>query len=187
MYSSKNVSKFFMIQKSKVISAGLVTPKTSDKYSKMIYLLPIPKDKITEFGFDISPAHAGNLINSIDFYVPKNTPVYAAASGTVIEVMNNSRSKGNTIDYWDKGNFLEIMHKDNESTFYEHFRYMGIKVKVGQKVKAGELIGFSGETGFTENPHLHFQVNQYLGKDDFVTVKARFSNFKDVYKIHHKQ
>ncbi len=79
------------------------------------------------------------------------------------------------------------MHKDNESTLYEHFRYMGIKVKVGQKVKARELIGFSGETGFTENPHLHFQVNQYLGKDDFVTVKARFSNFKDVYKIHHKQ
>jgi murein DD-endopeptidase MepM/ murein hydrolase activator NlpD len=177
-----NVSKFFMSQKSKVISAGLVTSEKSNEYSKNIYLLPLPKDKITEFGFDISPAHAGNLVNSIDFYVPEGTPIFAAASGIVIKVMDNSRSRGNTIEYWDRGNFIEIKHKNGESTHYEHLRYKGVKAKIGQKVTAGEIIGLSGNTGFTEKPHLHFQVNRYIGKENFVTLKARFSNFIDVYK-----
>ncbi len=179
------VSKFFMSQKSKVISAGLVTPEKSIAHSKNIYLLPLPKEKIIKFGFDISPAHAGNLINSIDFYVPEGTPIFAAASGTVIKVMDNSRSRGNTIEYWDRGNFIEIRHSNGECTHYEHLRYKGVKVAVGQRVLAGETIGFSGNTGFTEKPHLHFQVNRYRNRKDFVTLKARFSNFRDVYGMHH--
>jgi murein DD-endopeptidase MepM/ murein hydrolase activator NlpD len=173
-----------MSQKGKVVSKGLVTHKISRAYSKNMYLLPVPKDKITEFGFDISPAHVGNLLNSIDFYVPKDTPIFAAAEGKVIKLLDSSRSKGNTVEYWDKGNFIEIMHSKKESTHYEHLRYKGVKVRICQKVKAGEVIGFSGNTGFTENPHLHFQVNRYVSKDDFVTVKARFANFIDVYKKH---
>lgn len=182
-----NVSKFFMGQKSKVVSEGLVTRKTSRARSRNTYLLPVPRGKITEFGFDISPAHVGNLSNSIDFYLPEGTPIRAAAGGKVIKVLDNSRSRGNTIEYWDRGNFIEIIHGKSESTHYEHLRYKGVKVKVDQQVKAGELIGFSGNTGFTEKPHLHFQVNKYIGKNDYVTVKARLSNFIDVYKKHGSQ
>lgn len=177
------VSKFFMNQKGKVISAGLVTHEKSNAYSKNIYLLPVPMDRIKKFGYDISPAHVGNLINSIDFYVPEGTPIFAAASGTVTKVMDNSKSKGNTIEYWDKGNFIELKHKNCERTHYEHLKYKGIKVKIGQKVIAGEIIGFGGNTGFTEKPHLHFQVNKYKSRKNFVTLKARFSNFVDVYRI----
>ncbi len=159
-----NVSKFFMSQKSNVVSEGLVTKRTSKKRSKGVYLLPIPKEKITEASFDHSPAHAGNLCNSIDFYVPQGTEVFAAASGIVIDVLCNSKVRGNTTPYWALGNSIEIRHGNGECTHYEHLKYRGVKVKVGQRVKAGDLIGLSGNTGFTEKPHLHFQVNKYTKK-----------------------
>ncbi len=188
-----NVSKFFMSQKSKVVIEGLVTKRTSNKYSKGTYLLPIPKERITEASFNHSPAHVGNLCNSIDFYVPQGTKVFAAASGIVIDVLGNSRAKGNTTPYWALGNSIEIRHGNGECTHYEHLKYKGVKVNIGERVKAGDVIGLSGNTGFTEKPHLHFQVNKYgkkenarinkfRDKNDFVTLRARFSDFKDVYK-----
>jgi murein DD-endopeptidase MepM/ murein hydrolase activator NlpD len=71
-----------------------------------------------------------------------------------------------------------------ETTWYEHLRHKGVVVNEGEKVKAGQLIGFSGNTGLSPAPHLHFQVNKYFGpgEDDYVTLKARFKDYPDPYK-----
>jgi murein DD-endopeptidase MepM/ murein hydrolase activator NlpD len=141
-------------------------------------------EKISCFGSkNISPAHSKRLCNAVDFYVPEGTPVLAAADGKVVEVKDDSDENGIEIEFWDKGNYIDIEHENREFTWYEHLKYKGILAKKGNIVKKGQVIGYSGNTGFTENPHVHFQVNKYFGKgpDDYVSLRARFEGIKDVY------
>lgn len=185
MPQSKNVSDFFMSQKQKVLNEGLVSKMITDLYSKNIYRLPLSKSAITEYGSkNFSPAHSGNLSNSIDFYTRVGTPVLAAADGLVVNLRKDSAERGNTTEFWDKGNFLNILHANRESTWYEHLETGGVVVEVGDKVLKGELVAYSGNTGFSEKPHLHFQVNAYFGPGmkNYVTRKARFEDLKDFYR-----
>ncbi len=178
--------KAFMVQNKNVIKEGLVSGRQSEDYSKNVYSLPLRKSKITEFGArGFSPAHEGNLNNSIDLIAPEGTEVYAMASGTVVEARDSSNVHGMSTKYWDKGNYIEILHRLGEYSWYEHLKFRGVVVKVGDKVKRGELIGYSGNTGFTYEPHLHIQVNRYINMNprDFVTLKIRFRDFPDVYKL----
>lgn len=47
---------------------------------------------------------------------------------------------------------------DNTFALYAHLKYKGVVVKQGQKVKEGDLLGYSGNTGFSDSPHLHFEI-----------------------------
>jgi murein DD-endopeptidase MepM/ murein hydrolase activator NlpD len=82
------------------------------------------------------------------------------------------------LEDWPLGNHVELQHALDEYTWYEHLKYNEVYVKIGDKVKAGQVIALSGNTGFSEIAHLHFQVTQYPTEEwlDFVTVKARFES-----------
>jgi murein DD-endopeptidase MepM/ murein hydrolase activator NlpD len=56
------------------------------------------------------------------------------------------------------GNYISIKIGNNQFAFYEHLKPKSIKVKIGQKVKKGEVIASLGFTGQTTGPHLHFHV-----------------------------
>lgn len=90
----------------------------------------------------VSGYHSG-----IDFGVPIGTPVKAANSGKVVLAMTLT-STGNTII---------IDHGQNLFSSYAHMDYLG--AKAGDMVERGELIGRSGNTGFTTGPHLHFTMS----------------------------
>jgi murein DD-endopeptidase MepM/ murein hydrolase activator NlpD len=94
-----------------------------------------------------SPAHMGKLRNAIDLIVDEETPVLAAADGIVSFVKDRKR---------DLTNFIVITHSNGEYSRYDHLSYNSSKVKVGQYVKAGDVIARVGMTGFTYEPHLHF-------------------------------
>ena len=178
------VSKEFMDQKEKVISAGLVGSRMTEEYSKNVYLVPVPLERVSCFGSkNISPAHSRRLCNSVDFYVPEGVTIFAAADGKVDEVKEDSDENGIELKFWEEGNYIEIKHKNREFTWYEHLKYRGALVKKGDTVKRGQTIGYSGNTGFTEKPHLHFQVDKYFGKgpDDYVSLRARFEGIDDIY------
>jgi murein DD-endopeptidase MepM/ murein hydrolase activator NlpD len=86
--------------------------------------------------------HAG-----LDFSAPSGTPIYATAQGVV-------RTAGNLGNGY--GNHVIIYHGYQYSTLYGHmFR---IKVRPGQTVKRGEVIGYVGNTGKSTGPHLHYEV-----------------------------
>ena len=55
-------------------------------------------------------------------------------------------------------NFIIIEHSDGTLGSYAHLKQNGVVVKVGEMVKKGKLIGYSGKTGFTRGAHLHFIV-----------------------------
>jgi len=132
------------------------------------------------------PSHSSqklkNLDYAVDFLVPVGTPIYAAASGKVIWVKTDSRAGGkNKKKYWNLGNRIVIRHKNGEYTAYEHLKYKGIIVKKGEKVKKGQLIGYSGDTGWsTIGPHLHFEVfnNPEPDESEGKTLQVSFKELK---------
>lgn len=85
-----------------------------------------------------------------DFAVPIRTPIYSSCDGTVVSVISKTTSYGNHI---------KIKANVNNSVVY--IRYCHLEkyiVKMGDVVKAGDLIGYSGETGNATGPHLHYEV-----------------------------
>ncbi len=86
--------------------------------------------------------------NGIDFKAPYGTPIFAAEDGEVTAVGNN----GN-VQY---GKFILIKHNNNLATLYGHLSRQ--IVQKGNSVKRGQIIGYSGSTGYATGPHLHLGV-----------------------------
>lgn len=100
----------------------------------------------------------GKLHRAIDLRAAVGTPVYAAEDGTVdwVQAWDGHSTRGDQ----SYGNLVRIRHADYNGgklqTLYAHLKES--KVKYGQAVKEGELIGYSGNTGNSTGPHLHFEV-----------------------------
>jgi murein DD-endopeptidase MepM/ murein hydrolase activator NlpD len=84
----------------------------------------------------------------MDFRASIGTPIYAAGDGQVFAVGNN----GN-VQY---GKYVVIKHENNLATLYGHLSRQ--VVSAGKSVKKGDIIGYSGSTGYSTGPHLHFGV-----------------------------
>ncbi len=84
--------------------------------------------------------------NGLDFAIPEGTPVMAAADGIVDRAM---------FDPGGYGNYVRVYH-GGYSTLYGHLSRAS--VTIGNKVKAGDVIGYSGNTGNSTGPHLHFEL-----------------------------
>ncbi len=83
-----------------------------------------------------------------DFAAPMGTPIMASGSGTI------TRAK------WcgGGGNCIKIKHNSTYETVYAHMRNFAKGIKVGKKVKQGQIIGYVGSTGMSTGPHLHYEV-----------------------------
>lgn len=90
--------------------------------------------------------------NGLDFGIPEGTPIYAAAGGVVIRA---------GMDSTGYGLHVRLQH-EGFATIYGHLR--STAVKAGQQVKAGQVIGESGNTGNSTGPHLHFEVRTVADK-----------------------
>lgn len=108
---------------------------------------PIMGRITSEFGNRENPRYGGQEFHSgIDISAGTGTPVKATADGIV---SFSGWSAGN-------GNLVVVEHGFGYSTFYAH--NSSIVVKVGQKVKRGDIIANVGSTGNTTGPHLHYEV-----------------------------
>jgi murein DD-endopeptidase MepM/ murein hydrolase activator NlpD len=147
--------------------------------TKNLYSYPVELDRKTKTAND-SPAHVGRLKHSIDFIVPENTPLKAAFDGVVVDLKQDSDVGGLEKEYDAQGNFIEIRHANREYSIYEHIRKNGSVVKIGDKVKIGQVIGYSGKTGWIAHlgAHLHFDVHKYTGKgrEDYETLEIRWDS-----------
>jgi hypothetical protein len=107
-------------------------------------------------GGRITTHNAQDSRYAIDFSIPVGTPILAARKGRVVDV-DRIFTKGGT-DPTLKANHVLILHEDGTLGLYSHFSANRINVTAGQWVEAGTLIGFSGNTGYSTGPHLHFAV-----------------------------
>lgn len=102
--------------------------------------------------------HTGADFYSVDFAMPEGTPVLAAREGIVVRA-DVSHSTGCLRPACAKlANALVIEHSDGTMGEYFHLRKGGALVEVGQYVQRGQVIALSGNTGYTNSPHLHFGV-----------------------------
>ncbi|WP_405358060.1 murein hydrolase activator EnvC family protein [Ruminococcus sp.] len=95
-----------------------------------------------------------------DIAAPIGTPIYAANSGTVIDTSNDcshsSAGVGACNHGGGYGNHVWIQHDNGYQTIYGHM--INTAVSTGEYVSKGQLIGYSGSTGWSTGPHLHFEL-----------------------------
>ena len=100
------------------------------------------------FGVRIDPIYkVARMHEGIDFTAPIGTPIYATGNGTISLVDYGSRGFGNHVI---------ITHGYGYQTLYGHMSR--VKVKIGQKVNRGDLIGLVGNSGKSTGPHCHYEV-----------------------------
>jgi murein DD-endopeptidase MepM/ murein hydrolase activator NlpD len=111
---------------------------------------------------------------ALDFGMPEGTPVYAARGGAIYSFKDNGNEGGPFTKYKNKANYIIIKHNDGSFGCYWHLQKNGVLVKKGMVTK-GQLIAYSGNTGFVLRSHLHFAVKRILNyeKDSFVRTKFR--------------
>lgn len=101
---------------------------------------------------------------AIDLAAEIGTPVVAAREGVVMQVESDFDRAGLNLEkFGGRANFVRILHDDGAMSLYAHLKADGALVRVGQRVRAGQQIGLSGNTGFTTGPHLHFAVQVNRG------------------------
>lgn len=88
-------------------------------------------------------AHKG-----VDFRAPTGTPIPSAGAGRVVA---RGYNRGH-------GNFIKIRHNGSFETLYAHMSKFAKNVNVGTVVKQGQIIGYSGSTGLSTGPHLHYEI-----------------------------
>jgi murein DD-endopeptidase MepM/ murein hydrolase activator NlpD len=106
--------------------------------------LPVNGRVTSPFGYRTSVGSAHSH-NGTDFGVPEGTPVHAPQSGTIKSAGNNNGGEGIFVTL-DAGG---VVHK--------FFHLSKVNVQSGDKVTAGEVVGFSGNTGYSTGPHLHWE------------------------------
>jgi murein DD-endopeptidase MepM/ murein hydrolase activator NlpD len=123
------------------------------------------------YGNRISPfTKARDFHAGIDLAAPTGTPIYAPADGFVSWAGLYPLKKN--VGWWRYGNLVVINHGERFLTFYGHCE--DIHVKYGDRVKQGDLIGTVGNTGWSTNPHLHYEVRKITEDgDDYRPVDPR--------------
>lgn len=142
--------------------------KDVPKYQKGLLAYPTKDPKITQKYGKTSFTRWYTFHNGVDFGMPTGTKVLAAADGKVVGIGNNGR--------YAYGRWMAIDHGNGLVTMYGHLS--SYSKKVGDKVKQGDTIAKSGNTGYSTGPHLHFTV--FSTKSFDVVPSKSIKSVKDI-------
>ena len=147
-----------------------------------IYLPPFAKG----MRFPVSQAFGGKYSHTdkqnkfaVDIVMPVDTAIHAARSGKVMEVNDDFYKSGTKKAYKSRANSVRILHDDGSMAVYAHLALERAQVHPGMLITAGQLIGYSGNTGFSSGPHLHFAVHLNKGME-LVSVPFKFTGLDNI-------
>ncbi len=135
-----------------------IDPNSLPQTGSGVLKWPLDQIKITQYFGNTSFAtqnpqvYNGNSHNGVDFRASIGTPVKSSADGFV-KAIGDTDKECRGVSY---GKWVLVEHNNGLSTLYAHFSL--VKVAAGQQVKTGQIIGYSGETGYCTGPHLHYTV-----------------------------
>ena len=125
---------------------------------------PLGNNARVSSDFNLSRIHPVNGVEKphlgTDWATPVGTPVYAVADGNVSQAIS---------DHPMAGHYIELRNGRRYVTRYLHLDRLS--VEAGQQVKKGDLIGYSGNTGLSTGPHLHFELYVDGQAQDIMTAK----------------
>lgn len=151
----------------------ILDPNTIPTPGTAVFRWPLDNNIITQrFGytkFALSGAYGGSRHNGMDLGTPTGSKLYAPLTGTVRDFGNTDAVPG----CYSWGKWLLIDHPNGLSTMYAHLSHIG--VSPGQTVQTGDIVGYTGNTGYSTGPHLHWTL--YVS--DAVQVQ-QFNQFKSV-------
>lgn len=148
-----NLSARVKYQLNSYNEVGKLIKNQGEKLASIPAIQPVSNRKLNRiasgFGFRIDPVYGTpKMHKGLDFTAPQGTPIYATGNGMV-------RFAGK--DDGGFGNHVKINHGYGYETLYGHM--VRIKVRSGQRVKRGEIIGWVGSTGKSTGPHCHYEVH----------------------------
>ncbi len=148
--------------------------------SSYIYQLPFEAGKKVFLiqAYESSFSHKDE--KALDFKVKKGTKICAARSGIVIAAREDSEKGGLKPENLSDGNYISILHADSSVAHYWHLQKEGTLVNNGDTVQKGQLIGLSGNTGYSAFAHLHFEVQGYNSAGIYVQLPTRFKTSKGI-------
>lgn len=128
----------------------------SIQLSQMPAIQPVNGRITSGFGIRFHPVlKVSRMHPGLDFHAPVGSPVFATGDG----IIKDAKSGGGL------GRFVKVEHKTaGYVTVYAHLSKIAPGIRRGNKIKRGDLLGYSGNTGLSEAPHLHYEVRDLDGK-----------------------
>ncbi len=122
--------------------------------------IPWPRGQAFTVGqaFGGAKSHDGDLRYAVDFPMPEGVAIHAARAGLVTHLEQRYSEGGWRKDLFEKSNYVILAHTDGTLSRYLHLRHRGAAVHLGQWIDEGQLLGYSGNVGYSNGPHLHFEV-----------------------------
>lgn len=122
-------------------------------------------------------SYKGDPLNN-ESYFAFNQPIVAPAAGKVIKVVNDipDNTPGQFNEQYPEGNMVMIEHEHGEISLIAHFKQHSIVVQEGDIVENGQMLGKTGNSGYSSEPHIHFQVNKKLDNNSEVVIPIKFVN-----------
>ncbi len=123
-------------------------------------------------------SHLQNDTYAWDFRMPVGTPVVAAQDGVVRMARGDSTQGACDPKMAQYANYVVVSHAGGVETQYLHFS--AVVVKPGDSVRKGQLLGYSGNTGWSCGPHLHFKVARSVGSGwNNPSIPAQIAGYGD--------
>lgn len=138
------------------INIGNTLQKEFDR--NFIYELPFEKGKKHKIYQGYHGKFSHQEILALDFDLDEGDKIFAARGGTVVEMVEHHNRSCPSLSCAKYNNKIVILHSDGTFADYSHLKINGSLVEKGDEVKQGQLIGYSGSTGYASGPHLHFGV-----------------------------
>jgi len=148
--------------------------------SSYIYSIPFENKKKVFLiqAYDSKMSHKGEY--ALDFKVKKKTKICAARAGVVIAARSDSNKGGLKSENISDGNHISIQHADESVAHYWHLIKNGAFIKVGDTIAKGQVIGLSGNTGYSAFQHLHFEVIGNDATGNYRQLATRFNTNKGI-------
>lgn len=145
-----------------------------------VYRLPFPTGHthLMIQGYNSQFSHRGRL--GLDFKMKTGSPITAARSGVVVALQEGNTKGGASSKYFRQANSVTIRHSDGSHSSYGHLKHNGVVVSVGDTVQQGQLIAYSGNTGYSALPHLHFSVFRNKASGGREMLPTRFYTRKGI-------
>jgi len=134
-------------------------------------------------GYPVSQGHdtGSHVLNDMwawDFRMPSGVPIVAALDGTVRLARGDSTEGGCNPAFASEANYVVLAHQNGLETQYLHLE--SVTVRPGDRIQAGDILGYSGKTGWACGSHLHFKLARSEGPGwNNPSVRARIRGYGD--------